>query len=175
MDYKEQVISAYENFVSNKDISGYKSIVEYINNANPNLVIDAGCGNNIFKGTIQNIKGFDARDIVEADYQGTFQDMDNIFLENKADFVLSFGSLGFGNQAIIQDNLQHIYRWLKPDGLVFVVEIPEYDITEVEKNKFPLKYFWNVEKVKYFTGILGFKIESEPVLNLGKLNWIWKK
>ena len=54
--YKTQVIDAYKNFESNKDITGFEDIINFINDRDPALVIDAGCGNNIFKKCIKNFK-----------------------------------------------------------------------------------------------------------------------
>ena len=173
--YKEYACTAYRNFVSNKDVSGFKDMIDYINSNNPNLVIDAGCGNNIFKQHIKNIKGFDVREVEEADYIGTYHDMNNIFKENSADFVISLGSLGFGPQEIIQQNLEYIYKWLKPQGMAFIIELPDNIATDKDKKNFPLKYFWNEDKINYFTGILGFDLYSKPLYNLGKLNWVWQK
>ena len=41
-DYETQVTNAYKDFKSNKDISGFQSIIDFINSGNPTLVIDAG-------------------------------------------------------------------------------------------------------------------------------------
>ena len=87
-DYETQVTNAYKDFKSNKDISGFQSIIDFINSENPALVIDAGCGDNIFKYYIQNLQGFDVRDIKEADYKGTYQDMDKVFKPNSADAII---------------------------------------------------------------------------------------
>lgn len=174
-DYETQVTNAYKDFKSNKDISGFQSIIDFINSGNPTLVIDAGCANNIFKYYIQNLQGFDVRDIKEADYKGTYQDMDKVFKPNSADAIICFGSLGFGNKQIIQSNLELMYKWLTKTGYLFMIEISDHDVTEKDVKDYPQKYFWNKQKIEYFQNKFNFKVSGNPVLHLGKLNWVWQK
>ena len=174
-EYETQAINAYKDFESNKDISGFQGIIDFINSKNPALVIDAGCGNNIFKYYIQNLQGFDVRDIKEADYKGTYQDMDEVFESNSADAIICFGSLGFGNEEMIQSNLELMYKWLTKTGHLFMIEISDHNVTETDTMNYPQKYFWNKQKIEYFQDKINFKLTGEPVLHLGKLNWVWQK
>lgn len=173
--YKTQVIDAYKNFESNKDITGFEDIINFINDKDPALVIDAGCGNNIFKKCIKNLQGFDARDIPEADYKGTYQDMDKIFLPNSADAIICFGSLGFGNTKIIEENLELMHKWLAKDGYLFMIEISDHNVSENDYKKYPQKFFWNEQKIQHLQNKFNFKLTGNPVLYLGKINWVWQK
>jgi hypothetical protein len=68
-----------------------------------------------------------------------------------------------------------MYKWLTETGYLFMIEISDHDVTEKDIKDYPQKYFWNEQKIEYFQNKFNFKVSGNPVLHLGKLNWVWQK
>ena len=90
-----------------------ENLVDEINQLNPSLVIDAGCGINFLKGKIKNLIGYDPV-FKEADIKcGHF---DAPFKTECADVILALGSVNWGNHDDIANMLIKLKSWLKPGG-----------------------------------------------------------
>jgi len=90
--------------------------VDVCTNLNPNLVIDAGCGRNLYRDIIPNLQGFDSGNYAEADFQSTILDAD--FEKDSADAVISQGVIHFYSKATIKKNIKEIVKWVKPGGKI---------------------------------------------------------
>ena len=88
--------------------------VEACTTINPSLVIDAGCGRNLYKDIIPNLQGFDIGDYEEADFQSTILDAN--FEKESADAVISQGVIHFYSKATIKKNIKQVVEWVKPGG-----------------------------------------------------------
>ena len=67
------------------------SFAEQINSYNPQYVIDAGCGQNIWKGKVQNPVGFDWTEYPINDYTCDYEVFDEHTEPGTADFVFCLG------------------------------------------------------------------------------------
>ena len=88
---------------------------------NPNLIIDAGCGTNPYKGKVPNVVGFDPATVYDTvDLNLSFEDVvkHNIFGKDCADAVLALGSINFGDYNRIYKQLEACVNWTKPGGFV---------------------------------------------------------
>ena len=137
-----------------------KNLINEINNLNPTLVIDAGCGINFFKGKIQNLVGYDPV-FKEADILCTHETAP--FKEQCADVILALGSINWGNRQDVGSLLLKMKSFLKPGGRLYMSGAPDgYD------NDSGLKWFiWNARDIHYFAELLDFellhiKVEYNP-------------
>ena len=160
------------------------NLINEINALNPNLVIDAGCGHNVFKGHIQNLIGFD---IVEYPFVDIVSPIENInFRKESADVVLALGSIQFGDKQKILDNTSKILSWVKPGGYVVMRVMKEqFHFGVYGEELLNYRYFWSEEDIVEITKLHNIEIFKEPVIeddldrkgNLRgrRLVWWWKK
>lgn len=84
-----------------------------VNALRPRFVIDAGCGYNLFKGTIPNLIGIDlvnpAADLV-CDIE------DAPIRDSSIDVILALGAVNYGPRPLIERQLTCLARWLTPSG-----------------------------------------------------------
>ena len=87
----------------NLKYSGYQ-LVDYVNNLEPRSVLDVGCGYNRFKNKIHKLIGVDpynkAADIPLP--------LEKICTTMKYDVVLALGSINFGDESIIDNQMDII-------------------------------------------------------------------
>lgn len=92
-----------------------EKIIESVGIAVDGVVIDAGCGNNIYKSLFPNIVGFDKHnhdnkpDLVCDFYTAPFK-------KETADLVLVLGSNQYRSKDLIRDNYKIAWSWVKPGG-----------------------------------------------------------
>lgn len=141
-----------------------KTMVEEINNLNPNLVVDLGCGLNQYKGLINNLVGVDVVGCRE-DITADITDLKDHFADNSADVVLALGSINFGDDAIIERQLREVKRLLKSGGVAyFRANQNDHD----KDHKGDLHYYdWSKELVESWAKQLGFEIVGEVTLAQG--------
>lgn len=136
--------------------SGY-NLVEEIKKLRPDLVIDAGCGINGFKGKIPNVIGFDPV-FPEADLKCTI--LTAPFRERCADVIFALGSVNFGDHNDVILHIAKLKSWLKPGGLLFMRGAPGG-----YQNDKGLQWFrWGTREITYFSELLDLellKIEVE--------------
>jgi len=96
--------------------SGY-ALVEEVAALKPRFVVDAGCGYNLFKGKIPNLIGIDlanpAADLV-------CDILDAPIAEGTIDVILALGSVNYGDEDLIVEQLTCLARWLAPDGTLIM-------------------------------------------------------
>ena len=78
--YHDEIANAYH---STDDMSIF---ADNINAYNPEFVIDAGCGQNIWKGKVNNLVGFDHSAYPNIDYQLNYEEYDKAHNPTNADF-----------------------------------------------------------------------------------------
>lgn len=92
-------------------------LIKEINNLNPQLVLDLGCGNNVYKGKIKNLIGID---ILDNNLQDISCDIKNLpFKSNTVDIVIAFGSVNFGDDKVINSQLKEIIRISKSGAYIY--------------------------------------------------------
>lgn len=101
--------------------SGYSLIYE-INKQNPENVIDIGCGDNVFKGMINNLTGIDIvnkRADMVCDIMEIELDLED-GTSSAFDIALALGSINFGAEDDIVEVLEKVYTLLKPGGKLYM-------------------------------------------------------
>ena len=91
-----------QNF-KNLKYSGYQ-LVDYVNNQKPRSVLDIGCGYNRFKNKIHNLIGLDPYNKA-ADIQ---LPLEKICTSTKYDMILALGSINFGDESVIDNQIDII-------------------------------------------------------------------
>ena len=134
------------------------NFIKEINNLNPNLVLDLGCGQNPYKGHINNLIGVDILDNVKNDplyYQDLFCDIKNLpFKDNAADIVIAFGSINFGDDEVIDSQFREAIRVLKRGGRFYFRGLPDHS--------HKLYYKWSIEKIIEKTEKFNLEFFIEP-------------
>jgi len=121
--------------------SGYQ-LVDYVNQKNPNSVLDVGCGFNKFKEKIHNLIGIDPYNNA-ADMKISLEDYPTI----SHDIILCLGSINFGNERNIDLQIKKLDKMWKNE-IIFRVNpgiihnwVDKNDIDEIEW------YKWTPEKI----------------------------
>ena len=100
-----------QNFESLK-YSGYQ-LVDYVNAQKPRSVLDIGCGYNRFKNKIHKLIGIDpynkAADIPLP--------LEKICTSMKFDIVLALGSINFGDESIIDNQMEIIDKLFEREAI----------------------------------------------------------
>lgn len=136
--------------------SGY-AIVDKI--SNDEHVIDIGCGKHPFKGYIKNLTGIDPA-FKEADIITTIEDFEP---PQKYDIALCLGSINFGDEKIIANQIEKINGMLHPCAKIFWRLNPgqtdhyDYDNNHIDKCKKINFYPWTFEKLKIFAKKYNFE------------------
>ena len=128
-------------------------MIDDINAMNPTLVLDLGCGSNFYKNKIKNLIGVDILSKDE-DIVCPIESIDRIFQPNCADIILALGSINFGNDDLILEQLKQVNKVCKPGGLIYFRcnQNPSHEIY----------YTWNFDKIKKYTEQMNFEFAVEP-------------
>ena len=129
------------------------SLINKVNDLNPKNVLDIGCGENYFKGKIQNLYGIDPYN----DNADQKIPIEEVSLYKTYDVILALGSINFGDEPIIDRQMRAIDRVLETDGHLFMRLNPGLDHywTDTKEIKF---YPWSKEKIKHFAIAYGYHI-----------------
>ena len=143
-----------------------KTMVDEINNLDPALVVDLGCGLNQYKGLINNLVGVDVVGCRE-DITKDITDLKEHFADHTVDVILALGSINFGEDDLIRQQLTEVKRLLKPGGIAyFRANQNDHD----KDHKGDLRYYdWSKELVEYWSTQLGFEILEEVTVAHGNL------
>jgi hypothetical protein len=154
------------------DCSG-PGLIKAINELNPRLVIDAGCGHNILKKYINNLIGFDQELYPTADFQSSILDAE--FAPGSADVILCLGSLHFGSREFVYKNFEKIMHWLAPGGYV-VMRVYESNDVESATNHF---YKFTQYDIDFLENLYNLKMVKGPFKRTGnqgtRVVWWWQK
>ena len=161
-----------------------ETFAEQVNSYNPQYVIDAGCGQNIWKGTkqfqflqlkrrlgfrgeIQNLVGFDWTEYPNNDYTCDYAQFDEHTEPGTADFVLCLGSIHTSHlqedQADdIYNNLKYVHKWLKPGGRVVMRVRSDveslYKPRRTPPNQPGHLFLWSIDNIREWGQELGFNV-----------------
>ena len=117
-------------------------------------VLDVGCGQNLFKGTIKNLVGIDPA-FDEADVKTTIE---NYQTDQMIDVALCLGSINFGSIEDIRKQLDCVVKYLKPVSRIYWRCNPglkDHGNSECEKIDF---FPWSKEWHDLLSNEYGFKI-----------------
>jgi SAM-dependent methyltransferase len=153
------------------------NLINEINDLDPDLVIDAGCGHNRFKGHIKNLVGFDINPFPFADLHAGFDEVN--FRKECADVVLALGSIHFIDRETVESHLDKAASWVKPGGFLIMRVIHQ---TLIRPSK--IHYFWSDDDIEYFSKKHSLDIYKGPFVDHVDRNgaphstrkvWWWKK
>lgn len=149
------------------------NLVKEVNDLDPDLVLDVGCGHNRFKHHIKNIIGFDQQPFPFADMHVSIEQAP--FRQECADVALCLGSVQFGTKDQVLHQIERIVSWVKPGGYIVMR-------TFVEANRMQNLFFeWDqglidfVQEKHLLTMHKGPVIETDQVTNTHRRSWWWKK
>lgn len=115
----EAVLSRYFGKVWFPETKKYKysglSIIDEINDMNPEAVIDIGCGYNEFKGKIKKLIGIDPYND-KADLKVSIEEFKS---DKKFDVAICLGSINFGSSQKIINEMKTVVDLVKDDGLIY--------------------------------------------------------
>lgn len=168
-------------------IRGKQRIIDEVNAMDTDLVIDAGCGRNVFKGKIKNLVGFDIVDFPNVDFVSSIQDAE--FENESADVVLALGSVQFGNKTDVYEDVAKLVSWVKPGGmLIFRNRTNSNSVPDYAKNRqrFNHHYWWTKDDINFLSEKHNLSIIGGPHIKevpCGKENeyttlmlfWKWQK
>lgn len=92
------------------------SLVDEINQQDPQAVLDVGCGYNQFRGRIRNLRGIDPYNN-NADYMVSVEEYR---VPERHDHVLALGSMNFGTAEDVEQGLRACRDLLAPGGRLYV-------------------------------------------------------
>ncbi len=137
--------------------SGF-NLVDEINNLNPELVLDVGCGYNEFKGKIKNLIGID----ISNNQADIVSDFLNYECENNSvDVILALGSINFINFNTVSMQVQWIYDKLKPGGLAYIRVNPSKPPGRLIEEDF---YIWKDKDIWHFIDKHNFKLYNNAII-----------
>jgi len=158
------------------------NLIDEINLLDPDLVIDAGCAHNRFKGHIKNLIGFDRTQFPFADLCMSIESAP--FKEECADVVLALGSIHFGDHALIEQQINKVVSWTKPGGFIVMRANSKLHF----EDKFSdIRFCWSDRDFEYFTQKHNLLVHRGPVieqryynsnddvLRAEKMVWWWQK
>jgi len=159
------------------------NLIDDVNELNPNLVIDVGCGHNRFKGHIKNLIGFDQEPFPYADLQMSIQEAN--FRKESADVALCLGSIQFGDLETVDKDLERVLSWVKPGGYI-IMRVMQDHVKGMDYPGAHSHYIWDGDDIKYFTDKYNLSIYKEvqreevrgryrDVYRSSRLTWWWKK
>lgn len=115
----DAVLARYFGRVWAPETKKYKysglSIIDEVNNMNPESVIDIGCGYNEFKGKIRNLIGIDPYND-KADIKVSIEDYKT---DKQFDVAICLGSINFGGSQKIVEEMQKVVDLVKDGGYIY--------------------------------------------------------
>lgn len=173
--------------------TGYKSFKYYnhtganlvweVNSLDPDLVIDAGCGFNRYKGHIKNLIGFDQEPFPYADLICKIEDAP--FRPESADVVMALGSVQFGDITLVEHQMNKIVSWVKPGGYIIMRTMDKW-LRDHEYAYADRHYIWTEDDIKRIgemhnltvvKGIFTEEIKNRrgDIVQSTRLAWWWQK
>jgi SAM-dependent methyltransferase len=117
-------------------------------------VIDIGCGYNEFRGRIPNLIGIDPANAM-ADYRLSIEGFQS---NEQFDVAFCLGSINFGDQDTILNQISHVVRLLKPKARIYWRCNPGIADHNNEECKYINFYPWSFAKHVEFAERFGFKL-----------------
>jgi len=117
-------------------------------------VIDVGCGYNEFRGRIPNLVGIDPAN-AQADYRISVEGFQSA---EKFDVAFCLGSINFGDEETILNQINHVVRLLKPISRIYWRCNPGVADHGNEECKSIDFYPWTIEKHVEFADLFKFRL-----------------
>jgi hypothetical protein len=128
-----------------------------IDKINPNeSVLDVGCGRNPFKGKIINLVGIDPA-FNEADVKIPIEYF-STDKNNQFDVAFCLGSINFGDEATVLNQISHVIRLLKPIARIYWRCNPGHFDHGNDECKNIDFYPWTIEKHIELAEQFGFRL-----------------
>jgi SAM-dependent methyltransferase len=150
-----------------------RNLIDEVNSLNPKLVIDVGCGTNIYKKYIKNLIGFDQAPYPQADFQAFLEDAE--FEPESADVIMCLGSLHFGTREKVYENFNRVVKWLAPGGHIIMRTMLAMEMHENARQFF---YIWTAEDIDYLGQLHNLKVVKGPFEDTStgtRTVWWWQK
>lgn len=171
--YSKEVMSGYS-------YSGY-NLVKDVNDLSPTKVVDVGCGENLFKGLINNLYGFDRDYYPKVDRQANIEDIE-IELDS-VDVALCLGSLQYSPRDYQERQLEKVLSWVKPGGYIIMRNQPFVDYIGhnekyLRKSNTRMYYADFYKRTQQFNLSIHIPIKLDINSNfpqLERLVWWWRK
>lgn len=119
-------------------------------------VIDIGCGYNEFRGRIDNLIGIDPANS-QADYKSTVEKFQT---DTRFDVAFCLGSINFGDETNILNQINHVVRLLKPKARIYWRCNPGLQDHNNEACKDIEFYPWSLSEHVRLSELFGFKLET---------------
>lgn len=117
-------------------------------------VIDVGCGYNEFRGRIPNLVGIGPAN-AQADYRISVEGFQSA---EKFDVAFCLGSINFGDEETILNQINHVVRLLKPISRIYWRCNPGVADHGNEECKSIDFYPWTIEKHVEFADLFKFRL-----------------
>ena len=117
-------------------------------------VIDVGCGYNEFRGHIPNLIGVDPAN-AQADYRISIEGFQTT---EQFDVALCLGSINFGDEATILNQISHVIRLLKPKSRIYWRCNPGHADHGNEECKDIDFYPWTIAEHVRLSELFGFRL-----------------
>jgi hypothetical protein len=153
---QQQALNDYFSTVWQSNLAQYKySGWALVDKIQPNeLVLDVGCGFNEFKSQIPNLVGIDpAND--RADFKIPIEYFRN---DIKFDVAFCLGSINFGSEINIVNQIANVIACLKPNARIFWRCNPGLADHQNEQCKNIEFYPWSIEKHAEFADLFRFRL-----------------
>jgi len=145
------------------------NLIETINDDAPNKVLDVGCGTNYFKGKIHNLLGIDPIR-TEADITTTILDYETT---ETYDVILILGSINFGSEEYILQQLKKVISLLSDDGKIYARVNPGIEDSESPWMDF---FEWNEALIAKYANDFDLTISTDIQKDYnGRLMFVYSK
>ena len=170
----DKVLEKYFSEVWQSRTKKYKysglTLVDEINNLNPNAVLDVGCGFNEFKGKIHNLIGIDPYNN-KADIKVKIED----YTPNQLfDVIICLGSVNFGSTDKIFTELEHIVSIASSNGKMYFRVNPGLSHTPPE-SKWITFYPWTPTFIMNSAEFLDVDVLELRNDSNGRMYFVWRK
>jgi len=133
----------------------WDALIDIVNDLKPAHVLDVGCGNNYFKGKINNLWGIDPYNL-KADQKIGVCDLGRY---RTYEVILALGSINFGSETVINKQMRIINNLLESNGHLFMRLNPGLDHHWSEGKSEDVNFFpWTKEKLEAFAIAYGYSI-----------------
>ena len=170
----DKVLEKYFSEVWQSRTKKYKysglTLIDEINNLNPNAVLDVGCGFNEFKGKIHNLIGIDPYNY-KADIKVKIED----YTPNQLfDVIICLGSVNFGSTDKIFTELEHIVSIASSNGKMYFRVNPGLSHTPPE-SKWITFYPWTPTFIMNSAEFLDVDVLELRNDSNGRMYFVWSK
>ena len=170
----DKVLEKYFSEVWQSRTKKYKysglTLIDEINNLNPNAVLDVGCGFNEFKGKIHNLIGIDPYNN-KADIKVKIED----YTPNQLfDIIICLGSVNFGSTDKIFTELEHIVSIASSNGKMYFRVNPGLSHTPPE-SKWITFYPWTPTFIMNSAEFLDVDVLELRNDSNGRMYFVWRK